>query len=149
MMYDPHQRKKHILDIFGHALGAVEPGKAIRRWVKRKGNKLLASTGTMSETGVVEYDLDTYSRCIVTGCGKAGAPMFMAVEDLLGDFIHEGIVTVKYGHTGGFSPKHVVFFEAAHPVPDNAGIRAASEASKAGFIWVLNPFALVMVGILP
>ncbi|HID12193.1 MAG TPA: glycerate kinase [Candidatus Latescibacteria bacterium] len=61
----------------------------------------------------------------VVGMGKASVPMARAVEEVLAGRIAGGAVVTKYGHGGklGWIKVH----EAGHPIPDEAGIRAAGE----------------------
>ncbi|MEX0998968.1 MAG: glycerate kinase, partial [Thermodesulfobacteriota bacterium] len=48
-----------------------------------------------------------------------------AVEDILGDKLTTGIVNVKYGHTVPLNK--IKINEAAHPVPDDAGLKGSQE----------------------
>jgi glycerate-2-kinase/crotonobetainyl-CoA:carnitine CoA-transferase CaiB-like acyl-CoA transferase len=61
-------------------------------------------------------------RTIVVGAGKAAASMARAFEKA---WTHpcEGLVVTRYGH--GAPTRHIEVVEAAHPVPDAAGERAA------------------------
>jgi hydroxypyruvate reductase len=68
----------------------------------------------------IAYDLNRYRRVFVVGGGKAGASMASAVETLIGDRITAGWVNVKYGYTE--PTEHITVHEAAHPVPDAAGV---------------------------
>ena len=61
-------------------------------------------------------------RTIVIGAGKAAASMAKAVEEHW-DGPLEGLVVTRYGH--GVDCQHIEVIKAAHPVPDEAGIRAA------------------------
>jgi len=61
-------------------------------------------------------------RTIVLGAGKAAASMARAVENAWGGDI-EGLVVTRYDH--GLSLDHIKVVEAAHPVPDTAGMDAA------------------------
>jgi len=62
-------------------------------------------------------------RTIVVGAGKAAAAMAAAVErDWAGPL--EGLVVTRYGH--GADCRRIEVVEAAHPVPDAAGERAAA-----------------------
>ena len=49
--------------------------------------------------------------------------MAKALEQVLGDRLTEGWITVKYGH--GLLLEKVRVMEAGHPVPDQAGLEAA------------------------
>ena len=69
------------------------------------------------------YDLASFERIIVVGAGKATARMALAVESLLGKRITAGLIVVKDGHT---APLQIIEqVEAAHPVPNEAGIAGA------------------------
>ncbi len=61
-------------------------------------------------------------RTIVVGAGKAAAAMAKAVENKWPGPL-EGLVVTRYGH--GLDCRHIEVVEAAHPVPDAAGRRAA------------------------
>ncbi len=61
-------------------------------------------------------------RTLVIGAGKAGASMARALEGHWpGDL--EGLVITRYGHS--VTCKRIEIVEAAHPVPDKAGLDAA------------------------
>jgi glycerate 2-kinase len=64
-------------------------------------------------------------RVVVVGAGKAAAAMAAAVEGRYLDAgaTVEGVVVTRYGHSG--PTRAVRVLEAAHPVPDQAGIRAS------------------------
>src|SRR5436853_1102952 len=97
-------------------LHAVDPAAAVRRHVRRAGIRL--------HVGRQRHDLREYSRVVAVGAGKASARMGMALEGALGDRLVGGLVVVKYGHAAPTKTIEVV--EAAHPVPDQAGRRAAA-----------------------
>ena len=68
-------------------------------------------------------------RTVVIGAGKAGGAMAQAVEALWpADAPLEGLVVTRYHHTpprpAGL-PQRIEVVEAAHPVPDQAGLDAA------------------------
>ena len=62
-------------------------------------------------------------RVFVAAAGKAAASMALAVEREWGAV--EGIAITRYGH--GLPTKSIKVVEAGHPVPDEAGVRAARE----------------------
>ena len=62
-------------------------------------------------------------RTIVVGAGKAAAAMAAAVERNWAGPL-EGLVVTRYGH--GADCRRIEVVEAAHPVPDAAGARAAA-----------------------
>jgi glycerate 2-kinase len=108
--------RKDAAEIFYKALHAVQPDDAIRRHCKYDDKTLFI--------GNREYHLPRYKNVFVVGAGKAGAPMAAAIEDLIGESVTEGIVTVKYGHCSDLS--RIKLIEAAHPLPDENGRHAAS-----------------------
>ena len=61
-------------------------------------------------------------RTIVVGAGKGAAQMAAALEELW-DGPLEGAVVTRYGY--GAATKQIEVIEAAHPVPDAAGLRGA------------------------
>jgi hydroxypyruvate reductase len=112
--------------IFEAGLGAARVGPLVQRALRIERARLLV--------GSRAWDLDRLSRVIVLGCGKAGAAMARAVEEVLGDRIAEGFVVVKEGHTAPTRRVHLA--EAGHPVPDARGQAAAARmadlAERAG-----------------
>jgi hydroxypyruvate reductase len=66
-------------------------------------------------------------RMVVVGAGKAAASMARAVEDNWPGPL-EGLVVTRYGHAmpgAAARPSRIEVVEAAHPVPDEAGLAAA------------------------
>ncbi|NLE50669.1 MAG: DUF4147 domain-containing protein, partial [Chloroflexi bacterium] len=105
-------RRAIALDVLGAALDAVEPGDAVRAALQREGDRLFVGGRT--------YDLSRFGRIWVVGAGKASAPMAAAVEEVLGERVSGGHVTVKYGYTAPTA--RITLHEAGHPVPDEAGV---------------------------
>ena len=102
------------------SLKAADPAIALRRCVRRAGNRLIV--------GPRQYDLDRYRRIVAVGAGKASTLMGAALEDILGDQLQEGMVVTKYGH--GSTTRVLTVAEAAHPVPDEAGRRASEQIRR-------------------
>ena len=67
-------------------------------------------------------DASKGGRTIVIGAGKASARMARAFEEEWGRPC-EGLIVTRYGH--GCETRHIEIVEAAHPVPDQAGLDAA------------------------
>ncbi len=110
------ERRRQVAQILEAALAAVDPAKAVRHALTREGS-ILTLAGQ-------HYDLDAFEHIYVVGAGKAGAPMVLALEELLGERITAGSVTVKYGYTA--PTRYITLVEAGHPVPDAAGVRGAA-----------------------
>lgn len=105
--------RRDALEIFDAALRAASPRAAILRVVTRDGNVLLLNGQPFADV--------TRGRVIVIGMGKAGAPMAQAIEELVGDQIDAGAVTVKYGHVA--PTQKIKLYQAGHPLPDQNGVR--------------------------
>jgi glycerate 2-kinase len=107
--------RQHLADIFNAALAAVDPYNAVLRAARIEHEQL--------HIAGANYDLAAFRRIIVVGAGKATARMALAVESLLGDRIATGLIVVKEEHTAPL--KIIEQVEAAHPVPNEAGISGA------------------------
>ena len=107
--------RRHLRRILDAAVDAVDPAAAVRAVVRRAGNRL--------RIGDREYDLARVRRIFIIGGGKADAPMAAALEAILRDRITGGLLSVKYGHVVPL--RRVEIVEAGHPLPDEAGRRAA------------------------
>lgn len=103
--------------IFLAGVTSVDPERAVRKHMRRVGNNL-------DIAGRV-YQLDRFSNIILVGAGKGSAPMAKALEDLLGDYLSRGCVTVKYGHALPLRKTKII--EAGHPIPDEAGLKGTRE----------------------
>lgn len=102
-MIDPKDRAL-LTKLFEAAISAADPKQAIRKHLP---NRPLGKT-------------------VVVGAGKGAAQMAAAFEELWNEPV-EGVVVTRYGYGG--PTQHIKVLEAAHPVPDHAGL----EASKALF----------------
>ena len=110
-------QKKALEDIFMAGVKAVDPERAVQKYVRRQGNQLFV--------GDCSYILDKYKRIFLIGAGKGTAPMAKALEDILGEWLTKGLIIVKYGH--GIPLEKTRILEADHPIPDDAGLRATKE----------------------
>jgi len=107
-------QQKDLQDIFRAGIDAVDPERAVRRYVRRRGNRLFV--------GDRSYALDRFKRIFLIGAGKGTAPMAKALEDILGDRLTNGWIVVKYGYGMPLGKTHTM--EAGHPIPDEAGLKA-------------------------
>lgn len=127
MIFTPHQFLTHTLKvrewgnnvarILAASINSVNPGTSITNYVTRKNE--------ICTVGSKIYNLENYANIYVVGAGKAGAPMSVALSDILGEYSSEGIVIVKEGHLGHTYPKKylkIKLFEAGHPLPDERGV---------------------------
>ncbi|MBI4240969.1 MAG: glycerate kinase [Candidatus Rokubacteria bacterium] len=105
------------LAIFQAALESGHVRSLLQRAVCLDGSRLAA--------GSAAFDLAGIRRLLVLGAGKASGAMAQSLEEMLGDRIAEGLVVVKDGYRA--PTKRVRLLEAAHPIPDERGARAARE----------------------
>jgi glycerate 2-kinase len=126
MPQQPLVSHTNAINIFQAGLKAVAPGTAIKNIVQL-GKDILT-------VGDRKYDLNQFEEIFVIGAGKAGASMAKAIEEILGQRITKGLISVKYGHVEPL--QFIETVEAGHPVPDENGISAATKiiqlAHKAG-----------------
>jgi glycerate 2-kinase len=97
MISDP---KSFLASIFNAAVAAADPERTIRNHLPEKPK----------------------GRTIVIGAGKGSAQMAAALEKAW-DGPLEGVVVTRYGYAA--SCQRIRIVEAAHPVPDEAGLRAS------------------------
>ena len=109
-------------EIFSGCLSAVNPYKAVKRFVHLDGNSLVVGMQGEPET---ELNLSKFSRISLVGAGKATAPMAGAIEDIFGERIRKGLINVKYGFSQGLAITEIT--EAGHPVPDENGIKGTGK----------------------
>jgi len=111
------EMRKNAVDIFNHGLKAVDPKECIHRYCKIE-DRYLNINGQI-------FNLDEFDSILVIGAGKAAASMAVAVEDLLGDQITQGLVIVKYDHLELL--EYISIIEAAHPVPDQNSVQGSTK----------------------
>ena len=89
-----------------------------------------ASLRAVQPDAAVQRALQDFScagRVVLIAIGKAAWAMANAAWDTLSTRITSGAVITKYGHSRGpIGPLQI--FEAGHPGPDEAGLRAAQAA---------------------
>ncbi|MEM7717617.1 MAG: glycerate kinase [Pseudomonadota bacterium] len=103
-MIDPND-KDLLIQLFEAAVDAADPVKTLREHLPAKPK----------------------GRTVVIGAGKGAAQMACALESLW-DGPLEGVVVTRYGYA--CETQRIRVMEAAHPVPDEAGL-AATQALKA------------------
>jgi hydroxypyruvate reductase/glycerate 2-kinase len=101
--------------IFSYALAAADPYEA----VARHGEELLS-----------RYEKGGYTRFYVLAFGKAVAPMLRAVTDRMGGQLTGVIAITKHGYLVECKSDRIAVYEAGHPLPDEAGLRATREAME-------------------
>lgn len=107
-------------EIFKGCLTAVDPYKAVKRFVNLERDRLVVGMEGESKT---ELDMTKFDRISLVGAGKATAPMARAIEELFGERIKKGMINLKYGFTEELAFTEII--EAGHPVPDENGVKGA------------------------
>ncbi|MBW2592139.1 MAG: DUF4147 domain-containing protein [Deltaproteobacteria bacterium] len=120
LLHGQIKARKKALDIVTHALAAVDPQKATHRYVKREDHMLSVGKHT--------FDLSKFSHIYAIGSGKATYLQAVALEEILGDRLTDGLIVVKDGQKGPLNKIRIV--EAAHPVPDQRSFDACREVVR-------------------
>jgi glycerate 2-kinase len=113
------QRRGQLKQIFDAALARVDPRTMVVDTVSVTGSVLAIETETTHE----EINLELFQRILVLGAGKASASMALGLEEILGDRIDDGVISVKPGY--GEELRRISVVEAGHPVPDEQSQAAA------------------------
>ena len=118
MAVEESRLRQDLLEIFHHALQAVDSLQLIKRSLRLEGTRLLLG-------GEGDLDVGHFERVYVVGAGKAGAKMALGLEEILPGRIDQGFINVKYGHA---LPLEIVRLnEAGHPIPDENGVQGVNE----------------------
>jgi len=102
-----HRYGDQITSILSAAIAAVEPGKAVSRFVKRKQNRLIC--------GDRVYLFDQFEHMYLLAFGKAALPMSTALVDILGERLTQGWVVPK--HVSGEHDPRLIIQTGSHPLP--------------------------------
>ncbi len=106
-----------VLDLLMNGVKACDPYRLVRE-----------ATGFDGKCVLVKSDRICFSgELYVVGFGKASARMALAIEDLAGDLISDGVVVTKYGY--GEKLRRIRVVEAGHPVPDMNSLKGAMEVT--------------------
>jgi hydroxypyruvate reductase len=111
-----------VARIMAAALDAVDPAKAVERFLQRNGSQL-----TIDDQN---YDLSAYNRVFLIGFGKASIPMGEAAAEILGGYLSEGLLITKAKPKESkfaISKRKMAIFEGGHPVPDHRSLAGAQK----------------------
>jgi len=112
--------RSHAKEIFNSALNAADPVGCIT-------DSASVNSGILTVTEK-KYDLSSYKNIYVIAFGKAAPSMGKAIEDMLGDYITEGIVISN--NSPVISLKQLNFHLSSHPVPDEKSVQAAQKVLR-------------------
>lgn len=108
--------RAHALRILEAGLNAAMPEIAIRRLVSFDGQTLTVGRRKFRPKG----------RIVVVGFGKASVRMAMAIEEVLGDAIHDGaVISPSEGRL-----KRIEVLVGTHPLPSERNVKAAEKLVK-------------------
>jgi hydroxypyruvate reductase len=116
--------RKDLTEIFGAALRSVDPYRIVKERLTADGKTLTVKC----ETGPKTFALERFDRVIVAGAGKASMKMAKALEEILGERITHGCVSVKEDRNGPL--RRIQAIRAGHPVPDENSVKAADEIMR-------------------
>ncbi len=108
------QTKELLSELFHTAVEAVKPHNLIRQHCRLEGSVL-----SIHEEN---YDLSSYGRVFVFGSGKASLSMAEALEELLGDHIHSGLVVAPACER---KLEKIGCLVADHPIPSERSLKGA------------------------
>jgi glycerate-2-kinase len=109
--------RRVVLDVLESAICAMDGRKLVRKSVAMEGDSL--------RVGSLTFDFSKIGDVYVIGGGKGSLSIAEGLEEILGSRIKRGVVIEKVGQ--GRKLKWVDVVEAAHPVPNEDGVRATRE----------------------
>lgn len=110
------QGREIVLKIIDYALEEVNSFNLVKEQVK---------LDDYLRIGSFKYNLSDIDNVFVVGGGKQVTFVASALEEILGERIHEGIVVEKKG--SGCRTKTVRVIEGGHPIPDHGSVEGAKE----------------------
>jgi glycerate-2-kinase len=112
--HGPVRLREDGLAILERAIRAADPYPVTKALLRLEGKSLAI--------GNEAYDLRRYGKVWFLGAGKASQAIAVAVEEVLGENLYDGLVVVKRGQPRRV--RRIRFHEAAHPIPDEASLAA-------------------------
>jgi glycerate 2-kinase len=100
--------RQDALQIFNAALAAVQSAQLLPLHLSITSEAIIIFNHTIP--------FHSFNHIYVIGAGKAASAMAVATEEILGNYITDGLVVTKYGHA--LPGKKIRIIEGAHPVPD-------------------------------
>ena len=129
--------REMVLDIIEAGLAAVDPYLSTRKLIRIEKGKLIIGghpEKDLSGYGDEVIDLQRVRNIYVIGAGKTVQRQAQALEDVLGDRLTAGAITIKKGEE--IVLKKIEVTEGAHPVPDERSVegtrRIVEIARRAG-----------------
>jgi hydroxypyruvate reductase len=127
-----HPQGAAIRRILAAAVQAVEPGEAVRRFVRR--------TGDMLRVGEERYALQDFHTIHLLGIGKAAAGMAAPLHELLADRLAGRLLVSKHAPPDPLPGLTVL--QGGHPLPDERSLDAGERVID--FVSALGPQDLLL-----
>ncbi len=106
-----------MLELVEQALNSVHPRNLLT-------DKILVEKDYIRIAGV-KIDINKVKAIHVVGGGKGSGYLAEVLEEKLGDYIVDGVVSVLTGTAKYFNTNKIKIVEASHPIPDESCIKAA------------------------
>ena len=114
------QKARRItINLLNTALVAVDPRLLVKNALKMKKGSI--------QIGTYSFNLDKVSGVFVVGAGKATGRMAEATEELLKDYITDGLIIVPEKTVNEYSLDVIQVQEGGHPVPTQSSIDATKQ----------------------
>lgn len=127
--------RRVVSELLEIGLNAADPASNTEKLLRREGkllyvgNELFDPIGS-PRTGIDVYDLENdIDRVFIFGAGKGIWQAVEKIEEILGEYLCGGNVTLKYGDVASSSKLDITF--AAHPVPDESCVEGCRKMLKA------------------
>lgn len=116
------------------ALDSVQPERLVAENIVREGSRLIIN-GEIFELGAT-------STIRLISCGKAGFPLAASLLPLIEDKLAAGVVT---GVKEYEEKNRIVYFPAAHPLPDRWSVRAGQKALELALVTSHRDLLLLLI----
>ena len=104
-----------IARILAASIDAVNPGNAVRGFVRRDGSLLWVADKA--------YDLNNFRRVILIGAGKASLAMGLAMQELVEDHLSASVIITKAKEKRLWREK-ILELPGGHPLPDKMSVES-------------------------
>jgi len=94
------------------AVNAVDPKQIIK-------SKLSLKNSTL-HVNEYSFDMKRFKNIYVIGGGKASGSMAESLEQILGNYVTNGLLNIPHG--GKYKTNIIKLHEASHPIPDDSGV---------------------------
>jgi glycerate 2-kinase len=113
------QARRFTLELLEAALVAANPSQMVYNALKVKGSQLSLFNHRI--------DLDRTNGVYLVGAGKATGRMAEAVEEVLGEYLTDGIIIVPPNTTKDYTLNRVQIREGGHPLPTHSCVSATKQ----------------------